>query len=189
MDWNNLQETATASRRPGRRYWSSTRRCLCVTLYFTVSSLGGREGVGAAVRRESLDSTFNKNWRETQGRGAKGKGGEVKGLQEAKPREGKELKAKGVVFKFSRSIHRVQMRREGEEICISHDVEPQGAGCLRSLPATLSLPFPWRCLQAWYFAWLAEFPPSPLPSWRALPYDTIDSPDAASASGLSWIHV
>jgi hypothetical protein len=60
---------------------------LCVTLYFTVSSPGGREGVGAAVRRESLDSTFNKKRREKQGRGAKG---EVKGCRRQRQVKGRK---------------------------------------------------------------------------------------------------
>lgn len=75
------------------------------------------------------------------------------------------------------------MRRD----CISHDMQPQGAdsSTTETLPAQGCLPP--LTLAASYFAGLQnslELPPS-LPCRQALPYDTIHSPDAPSAFGLS----
>jgi hypothetical protein len=70
--------------------------------------------------------------------------------------------------------------------CVSHDMEPQGAGSstTETLPALGCLTR--LTLAAFILCWLAESPPpAALPSGKSVPYDTIHSPDAPSMSGLS----
>lgn len=125
------------------------------------------EGGRALGRRWDVNPSTQRLTRTEERRkeGVQREGGRGKGVAGGKAKRREGSKGEGgcvqVLTINTPGPDEEERRRLGEEICISHDVEPQGAGCLRSLPATLSLPFPWRCLQAWYFAWFAEFPPSP----------------------------
>lgn len=112
-------------------------------------------------------------------------------MQEAKAREGKEVKARGLLEVLTINT----LGPDEEDVrrgCVSHDMEPQGAGSstTETLPAfgSLSLSLTRLTLAAFILCWLAE-PPPPLTLKQALPYDTIHSPDVPSMSGLSSIPV
>jgi len=111
-------------------------------------------------------------------------------LQEAKARAGKEVKARGLLQVLTINT----LGPDEEDVrrgCVSHDMEPQGAGSstTETLPAFGSLPRLTLCSLRTLLA--CRIPPLPnaLTLKQALPYDTIHSPDAPSMSGLSSIPV